>query len=276
MKKLISILGISALLLVGCGGNDDSKDSKEDKKIIVGASTTPHAEVLEEARADIEDAGYTLEIITFDDYVTPNKSLVEGDLDANFFQHKPYLDAFNEEEGKELQSVGEVFFSPIGIYSKDTTERNEKFSIDDVKEGAKISVPNDPTNEARALQLLANAKIITLKDGVGLKATKLDVVDNPKNVEIVEVDAPNVPSTIEDVDYAVINANYALSNGLETKIITSENKDSDAAKTYANIVAVNKDDVDSEKIEVLVKALQTKKVKEFINKTYKGLVISIF
>ena len=257
LRKLLSLTLaglISSALLVGC-----STASGEDKTIKVGASPTPHAEILE-----VE--GYKLEIVEFDDYVLPNTSLAEGDLDANFFQHIPYLEEMNSEKDLNLTYTAKVHIEPMGIYS----EKHK--SLDDIKDGAKIAVPNDATNEARALQLLAKNNIIEVanKDLITAK----DITKNTKNVEIVEVDAASVPSTLSDVDFAVINTNYALNVDLNpTKdALAIESSDS----PYANILACREDNKDSEKIKALTKALNSDEVKKFIEEKYKGSIVSAF
>ncbi len=207
-KKLIALVlgtALLATLFTGCGA---SEAEVEDKNIVVGASITPHSEILEAARPLIEEAGYTLEIVEFTDYVLPNTALDEGDLDANFFQHLPYLEEFNAEKGTELVSVAAVHFEALGIYAGQTTDLSE------LEEGATVAVPNDTTNEARALLLLEAEGLITVAEGAGLTATVLDIVDNPLNLEIVEIEAAQLVRTLDDVDIACINGNYALEGGL--------------------------------------------------------------
>ena len=264
LRKLLSLTLaglISSALLVGC-----STASGEDKTIKVGASPTPHAEILEVAKPLLEKEGYKLEIVEFDDYVLPNTSLAEGDLDANFFQHIPYLEEMNSEKDLNLTYTAKVHIEPMGIYS----EKHK--SLDDIKDGAKIAVPNDATNEARALQLLAKNNIIEVanKDLITAK----DITKNTKNVEIVEVDAASVPSTLSDVDFAVINTNYALNVDLNpTKdALAIESSDS----PYANILACREDNKDSEKIKALTKALNSDEDKKFIEEKYKGSIVSAF
>lgn len=266
LKKLLGITlsgVICASLLVGCSGKASSQD---DKTIKVGASPTPHAEILEQVKPLLEEKGYKLEIVQFDDYVLPNTSLAEGDLDANYFQHIPYLEEMNKEKDLSLTYTAKVHIEPIGVYS-------EKYdSLDDLKEGAKIALPNDATNEARALNLLAENGIIEVanKDLITAK----DITKNPKNIEIVEVDAAQVPSTLKDVDFAVINTNYALNVNLNpTKdAIVIESSDS----PYANVLACREDNKDSEKIKVLSEVLNSQEVKSFIEEKYKGSIIPAF
>ena len=273
MKKLLSYVAVVSLCfgLVGCGSQES-----EDKTIVVGASSSPHAVILNYAKDQVAEQGYTLEVVEYDDYPIQNIELNDGQLDANFFQHQPYLTQFNEDQGTDLVSAGAIHFEPLGIYSKDATAKNQDFSITDVKENARIALPDDPANGARALQLLADHGIIKLKKDAGLKATKIDVIENPKNVELVELDAASIPVLLADFDYAVVNGNYALSGNITDKVIATEDKDSKAAKQFANIIAVQKGNEDSKKIEVLLKALQSDKTAKFINKEFGDLVIPTF
>jgi D-methionine transport system substrate-binding protein len=243
-----------------------------DKTIVVGASSTPHAEILEQARPILEKEGYELKVIVYEDYVQPNVALDSGDLDANYFQHQPYLDQYNTENGTKLLSAGAIHYEPFGIYAGKTA------SIDALAEGAQIAVPNDATNEARALLLLEAQGIIKLKEGEGLKATKNDIAENPKNVDIVEIEAAQTARSLQDVDLAVINGNYAIEAGLNVAkdAIAVEDKASLAAQTYGNIVAVKEGNEGREDIKALVAALQSDAVKQYINDTYQGAVIPIF
>ena len=258
------VAGILSIGLIGCGGSNSSNG--DDKVIKVGVSPVPHEEIMEVAKPLLEAKGYKVEIVEFTDYVLPNTSLAEGDLDANFFQHIPYLEEMNSEKDLNLTYTAKVHIEPMGIYS----EKHK--SLDDIKDGAKIAVPNDATNEARALQLLAKNNIIEVanKDLITAK----DITKNPKNVEIVEVDAASVPSTLSDVDFAVINTNYALNVDLNpTKdALAIESSDS----PYANILACREDNKDSEKIKALTKALNSDEVKKFIEEKYKGSIVSAF
>lgn len=270
MKKTVSILlllTLTAALLSGCG-----KKSGEDKEIVVGASTTPHAEILAQTKDILKKEGYTLKIVEYTDYVQPNKALDTGDLDANYFQHQPYLDQFNKENGTKLVSAGVVHYEPFGIYPGKTA------SLDALEDGAKIAVPNDATNEARALLLLEAQGLIKIKKGAGLNATKNDIAKNPKKLQIVEIEAAQIARSLKDVDLAVINGNYAIEAGLNVAkdAIAVEAKDSLAADTYANIVAVKKGNESRKDIKALIKALQSDKVKKFINKKYEGAVVPKF
>ena len=263
---IILSLVIGSVALTGCGGKDS-----EDKTIKVGASPAPHAEILKEVKAELEKDGYKLEIVEFQDYVQPNKALDAGDIDANYFQHKPYMDEFNAKQETELVSIGAIHYEPLGLY------QGEKKSLDELAEGDKIAVPNDTTNEARALLLLESEGLIKLKKDAGLTATKQDVVENPKKLEIVELEAAIIPRSMSSVAMGVINGNYALSAGIkEETAITFESSDSAAAKTYANIIAVKKGTEDSEKSKALFKAMTSDKIKKFIEKKYGKAVVPVF
>lgn len=263
---IILSLVMGSVALTGCGGKDG-----DDKTIKVGASPAPHAEILKEVKAELEKDGYKLEIVEFQDYVQPNKALDAGDIDANYFQHKPYMDEFNAKQETELVSIGAIHYEPLGLY------QGEKKSIDELAEGDKIAVPNDTTNEARALLLLESEGLIKLKKDAGLTATKQDVVENPKKLEIVELEAAIIPRSMSSVAMGVINGNYALSAGIkEETAITFESSDSEAAKTYANIIAVKKGNEDSEKSKALFKAMTSDKIKKFIEKKYGKAVVPVF
>lgn len=263
---IILSLVIGSAALTGCGGKDG-----DDKTIKVGASPAPHAEILKEVESELEKDGYKLEVVEFQDYVQPNKALDAGDIDANYFQHKPYMDEFNAKQETELVSIGAIHYEPLGLY------QGEKKSIDELAEGDKIAVPNDTTNEARALLLLESEGLIKLKKDAGLTATKQDVVENPKKLEIVELEAAIIPRSMSSVAMGVINGNYALSAGIkEETAITFESSDSAAAKTYANIIAVKKGNEDSEKSKALLKAMTSDKIKKFIEKKYGKAVVPVF
>ena len=243
-----------------------------DKTIVVGASATPHAEILEQVKPILEKEGYELKIVEYEDYIQPNVALDSGDLDANYFQHQPYLDQYNSENGTDLVSAGSIHYEPFGIYAGKTK------SIDALQEGAQIAVPNDATNEARALLLLEAQGIIKLKEGVDLNATKNDIAEKPKKVEIVELEAAQIARSLQDVDLAVINGNYAIQAGLNVSkdAIAVEDKDSIAAQTYGNIVAVKAGNENREDIKALIAALQSEEIRKYINDTYAGAVIPIF
>lgn len=238
--------------------------------IVVGASPAPHAEILEAVKPVLAEQGITLEIKEFTDYVIPNMALEEGDLDANYFQHLPYLENFNTENNTKLSSAVAVHFEPLGVYPGKTA------SIEALADGAIIAVPSDPTNEARALQTLQTLGLIKLKDGVGLNATPLDIVENPKNITFKEIEAAQLPRTLPDVDLAVINGNYALDGGVADTMLASEDPKSEAAQKFANILAVRTGDESRPEIQALVKALTSETAKKFINDTYTGTVLPVF
>ena len=268
---LIGILAVGAL--TGCGAKSDSKDSakaSDDKKITVAASATPHAEILEEAKSLLEKKGYTLEVKVFDDYVQPNNVVESGEFDANYFQHIPYLEQFNEEKGTHLAIAGKIHYEPFGIYP------GTKKDLKDIAKGDKIAVPNDTTNEARALLLLQDNGIIKLKDGAGIKATVNNIVENPYDVEIVELEAAQVPRVVDETAFVVLNGNYALEANytVSKDALAYEKSDSEAAKTYVNVIAVKEGNEDSEKIKALVDVLKSDEIKQFIEEKYQGAVIA--
>lgn len=243
--------------------------AEEDKTITVAASPTPHAEILEAAKPLLEEQGWTLEVEEFDDYILPNDVVESGEIDANYFQHITYLNSFNEEKGTHLVNAGSIHYEPFGIYP------GTKSSLDELEEGDVIAVPNDTTNEARALLLLQDNGVITLEEGAGLTATVNEIVDNPYGVEIQELEAAQVPRVVEEVAFAVINGNYALNAGLSVSedSIAYESADSEAAKTYVNVIAVKEGNENSEGIQALVSVLKSDEIKQFINDTYAGAVI---
>lgn len=268
MKKTVAIIIVfvlAATLFAGCSKTGN------DKEIIVGASPTPHAEILKVAQEVLKEKGYTLTIKEFTDYVQPNLTLESGDLDANYFQHKPYLDNFNKENKTKLVSIAAIHYEPFGIYS----EKIE--SLAELKEGAKVAVPNDATNEARALLLLEAQGLIKLNPDAGLEATKNDITENKLNLDIVEIEAAQLARSLPDVDIAAINGNYAIQAGLNavTDALAREEKDSLTAQTYANIIAVREGEENSPKLKALVEALQSDKVREFIETQYEGTVIPL-
>ena len=296
MKKLTALLLTGALAvsaLTGCGSSSSDKaadttdkteeatDAAEDTAdtakaadgelttIKVAASATPHAEILEQAKPLLAEQGYDLEVTVFDDYVQPNLVVESGDFDANYFQHIPYLDSFNEEKGTHLVNAGGIHYEPFGIYP------GTKKSLDELAEGDSIAVPNDTTNEARALLLLQDNGIIKLKDGAGLTATKTDIVENPTNVEIVELEAAQVARVVDETAYVVLNGNYALEAGYSVgkDALAYETSDSEAAKTYVNVIAVKEGNENSDAIKALVDTLKSDDIKNYINETYDGAVI---
>ncbi|WP_455650028.1 MetQ/NlpA family ABC transporter substrate-binding protein [Enterocloster citroniae] len=243
----------------------------EMKKIIVGASPAPHAEILNAAKEVLASKGYELDIVEYTDYVLPNNALDSGDLDANYFQHKPYLDSFNEQNGTKLVSAGAIHYEPFGIYAGKTS------SLDELKDKATVLVPNDVSNEARALLLLEAQGLIKLKEGVGLEATRNDIVENPKNLDIVELEAAQLPRSLPDCDIAVINGNYAIEAGLKVSAaLAAEDSESLAATTYGNIVAVREGDETTDATKALVEALTSPEVKQFMEEKYEGAVVPLF
>lgn len=267
MKKLGSVLLISVLglaLFTGC-----TTKGTDDKTIVVGASPTPHGEILAVAGEVLKEAGYTLEVKEFTDYVQPNLTLENKELDANFFQHLPYLEDFNVKNNTKLVSAGVVHYEPLGLYP------GKIKTLDAIASGATIAIPNDTTNEARALLLLETIGLIKVDPKAGLEATPKDVIENPKNIVFKELEAAQLARSLPDVDLAVINGNYAIEAGLNagTDAIAKEEKDSLAAQTYANIVAVRAGEETSEKTLALMKALQSEKVISFIESNYQGAVV---
>ena len=247
-----------------------ASDTVEQKgTITVAASPTPHAEILAQAAPILAAEGWTLEVKEFQDYVQPNNVVESGEFDANYFQHIPYLENFNEEQGTHLVNAGGIHYEPFGIYP------GTKSSLDDIAEGDTIAVPNDTTNEARALLLLQDNGILKLKDGAGLTATVLDIEENLYNVEILELEAAQVPRVKDEVAYVVLNGNYALDAGFSVAkdSLAYEKSDSDAAKTYVNVIAVKEGNENSEKILALVGVLKSDAIRQYINDTYDGAVV---
>ena len=277
MKKFGAFLlaGVLAIgTLTGCGSTDKkaegSTGSTDSKVIKVAASATPHAEILEEAKPLLEKEGYDLEVTVFDDYVQPNEVVDSGDFDANYFQHAPYMEQFNKEKGTKLVDAGDIHYEPFGIYP------GTKKSLDEIADGDEIAVPNDTPNEARALLLLQDNGIIKLKDGAGLTATVNDIAENPHNIKIVELEAAQVARVTGETAFVVLNGNYALQAGYSVKkdALAYEAADSEAAKTYVNIIAVKDGNQDSDAIKALVKVLKSDDIKKFIDEKYDGAVIA--
>lgn len=265
-KKVIALIAVAALsvsALTGCGSK-----GADDKTIKVAATAVPHAEILEAAKPLLEEQGYTLEVQVFDDYVQPNEVVESGEFDANYFQHIPYLESFNEEKGTHLVNAGGIHYEPFGLYPGTET------SLDNI-DNATIAVPNDTTNEARALLLLQDNGYITLKDGVGLTATTKDIVENPHNISFVELEAAQVPRVVSETAYVVMNGNYALQAGFSVAkdALAYEKSDSEAAKTYVNIIAVKEGNEESDAIKALVEVLKSDDIKNYINETYDGAVV---
>ena len=266
MKKLVSF-GLSLALAVSA--LSVGAFAEEDKTITVAASATPHAEILEQAKPLLEEQGWDLEVTVFDDYVQPNLVVESGDFDANYFQHIPYLENFNEEQGTHLVNAGGIHYEPFGIYP------GTKSTLDELEDGDTIAVPNDTTNEARALLLLEANGVIKLKEDAGLTATVKDIEENPHNVEIQELEAAQVPRVKDEVAFVVLNGNYALQAGFSVAkdAIAYETSDSGAAKTYVNVIAVKEGNENSDKIKALVSVLKSDEIKNYITETYDGAVI---
>ena len=278
MTTLVLITIAAVGVFTGCGnssseGNNTTESNTTGNNtttIKVGASITPHSEILEQAKPILAKEGINLEIVQIEDAVTPNTSLAEGSLDANFFQHQPYLDDFNAENGTDLVSVGAVHYEPFGIYAGKTK------SLDELPDGATVAVPNNTTNEARALLLLQQEGLLTLKEGVDIKATVNDIASNPKNLQFKEIAPEQLVKALPDVDVAVINGNYAIEGGLKVKdALAVESDQGVAAKTYENIVVVQKKDENNEAIKKLVEVLQSDEIRKYIENTYEGAVVPI-
>lgn len=278
MKKkiaLILVLALTVFALAACGGGDTkdegAADNTEMTVLKIGASTVPHAEILNFVKPILAEEGIDLQITEYTDYVIPNTAVESHELDANYFQHVPYMDSFNEENGTHLISAVAVHYEPMGLFAGKTA------SLDELADGATIAVPNDPTNEARALLLLQQEGLIKVKDGVGLNATPNDIVDNPKNIKFFEAEAAAVARSLQDVDFAIVNGNYALEAGLKvTDALAVEDKDSEAAQTFANIVSVYEGDQERPEIQALAKVLTSEEVKKFLEETYQGAVVPVF
>ena len=277
MKKvfaLIAAFAFSALALAGCGSQQSASSGASSaasgaKTLKVGATAVPHAEILEAAKPLLEKEGITLEIVEFNDYVQPNLALNDKELDANFFQHEPYLKNFMDEHKEvKLKNAAGIHIEPMGVYSKKITK------LDELKDGATIAIPNDPTNGGRSLLLLEKAGIIKLKEGVGEKATVGDIAENKKNIKFQEVEAAQVPRTLDDVDAAVINSNFAMQVNLDPT------KDAmfieDSTSPYVNIIAVREGDENRPEIQALIKVLHSDEIKQFITEKYKGAVVPAF
>jgi D-methionine transport system substrate-binding protein len=270
MKKTVSVLAALSLTITGLAGVTVTAHAEEDNKVItVAASATPHAEILEQVKPILEEEGWDLEVTVFDDYVQPNNVVESGEFDANYFQHIPYLNNFNEERGTDLVNAGGIHYEPFGIYP------GTKSSLDDIADGDTIAVPNDTTNEARALLLLEANGIITLKEGAGLEATVKDIESYAVDIKIQELEAAQVSRVTDEVAYVVLNGNYALEAGYSVgkDALAYETSDSEAAQTYVNVIAVKSGNEDSEKIKALVDVLKSDDVKNYINETYDGAVI---
>ena len=291
-KKLLSLLVAGVLVtgvLTGCGAakeetteastaeaaseTEDTEateaENTENAVIKIAASPTPHAEILTKAKDLLAEQGYDLEITEFEDYVQPNEVVESGEFDANYFQQIPYLNCYNEEKGTHIVNAGGIHYEPFGIYP------GTKTSLDDLADGDTIAVPNDTTNEARALLLLQDNGIITLKEGAGLEATVNDIAENPKNIQIEELEAAQVARVVGENAFVVLNGNYALEAGFSVgkDALAYEKSDSEAAKTYVNIIGVKEGNENNEAIKALVDVLKSDEIKNYINESYDGAVI---
>ena len=272
MKKLLALslsLVVALGVLSGCGSKEEASGAGGKGTIKVAASATPHAEILEQAAPILEKDGWKLEVTVFDDYVQPNMVVESGEFDANYFQHIPYLNNFNEEKKTHLVNAGGIHYEPFGIYP------GQKSSLDELAEGDTIAVPNDTTNEARALLLLQDNGVIKLKAGAGLEATVKDIEENPKNIKIQELEAAQVSRVKDEVAFVVLNGNYALEAGFSVgkDAVAYEKSDSEAAKTYVNVIAVKEGNENSEAIQALVNVLKSDEIVKYINDTYDGAVV---
>ena len=272
-KRIVATIAVGILALstlVGCGAKKDGAAADGKKTLKIAASATPHAELLEQAKPILAEQGIELEITVFDDYVQPMNVVEDGEIDANYFAHVPYVDQFNEEQGTHIVNAGGIHYEPFGIYP------GTKSALADAAEGDVIAVPNDTTNEARALLLLQDNGLLKLKEGAGLTATVNDIVENPKGIEIKELEAAQVARVKDEVAFVVLNGNYALEAGLSVgqDSIAFEASDSEAAKTYVNIVAVKEGNENNAEIKALVDVLKSDAIKQYIKDTYDGAVVA--
>lgn len=280
LKTLValSLIALLSLGLMGCGKGTQANSTTaaaETKPaavtLKVGASSTPHGEILNAIKPLLAEKNITLEVVEFDDYVLPNTALENKELDANYFQHLPYLEDFNAKNGTKLSSAAAIHYEPMGIYA------GQIKNLADLQDGATIAVPNDATNEARALLLLEQAGLIKVKEDAGLQATVLDIIENPKNIKIQELEAAQVSRALPDVAMGIINGNYAILAGLKASdALISEDKDSVAAQTFGNIIAVRTGDENNDNIKALVEALKSDTSKKFIEEKYQGAVVPLF
>lgn len=278
-KKLLSLALATILtagLVTGCGSSasssdqsSSSQDTTQKKTITVAASQTPHSEILAEAAKILEKQGYELKVTVFDDYIQPNNVVESGEFDANYMEHVPYMEQFNKENGTHIVNAGGIHYEPFGIYP------GTKKKLDELAEGDTIAIPNDTTNEARALLLLQDNGLLTLKDGAGLTATINDIKENPKKLKFQELEAAQVAKVKDEVAFVVLNGNYALEAGYSVSkdSLAYEKADSEAAKTYVNIIGVKEGNENSDGIKALVKVLKSDDIKKFINDKYDGAVI---
>ncbi|MEE3436673.1 MAG: MetQ/NlpA family ABC transporter substrate-binding protein [Lachnospiraceae bacterium] len=282
MKKKIAALVLTfvfALSAAACGssaagdtGSAAAGNAEEAAEVTikVGANITPHSEILEQAKPLLKEKGINLEVVQLEDSITPNTGVIEGSLDANYFQHVPYLEQFNKENGSDLVSIGAIHYEPFGIYAGRTT------SLSELPDGALVAVPNNVTNEARALLLLAQEGLLTLKEDAGIKATVEDITENPKNISFKELAPEQLVAALPDVDIAVINGNYAIEGGLHvSEALAVEANDGLAAETYGNIIATSPEKEKDEALLTLVEVLQGEEISKYIKETYGGAVVPL-
>ena len=284
MKKLVSLLltGTLALgLLAGCGSNGGGAaatptpatggDPAQAVTLKIGASPAPHEEILQVVKEILAGQGITLEIVEFTDYIQPNEAVESGDIDANYFQHITYMNNFNAEQGTHLASVAEIHYEPMGIYA------GRAARLTDLPDGAEIGVPNDPTNGGRALLLLQEQGLITLPEDAGLKPTVLDIVDNPHNFKITEMEAAQLPRSLDSLDVAVVNGNYAIQAGLKmSDALAIESAEGTAGTAYVNVLTVKEGRENETAIQALAEAMKSQQVKDYITETYGGAVVAVF
>lgn len=284
MKKLVSLLltGTLALgLLAGCGSNGGGAaatptpatggDPAQAVTLKIGASPAPHEEILQVVKEILAGQGITLEIVEFTDYIQPNEAVESGDIDANYFQHITYMNNFNAEQGTHLASVAEIHYEPMGIYA------GRVASLTGLPDGAEIGVPNDPTNGGRALLLLQEQGLITLPEDAGLEPTVLDIVDNPHNFKITEMEAAQLPRSLDSLDVAVVNGNYAIQAGLKmSDALAIESAEGTAGTAYVNVLTVKEGRENETAIQALAEAMKSQQVKDYITETYGGAVVAVF
>lgn len=271
-RKIVSVFLAAVVTIItftGCGNSGEDQQTDNGKVITVAASETPHAEILEEAKKILEQEGWDLQVTVFDDYVLPNNVVESGEFDANYIQHIPYLESFNKENGTHIVSAGGIHYEPFGIYG------GTKHDLKEIARGDTIAVPNDTTNEARALLLLQDQGILKLKEGAGLEATINDITENPYEIKFHELEAAQIARVKEETSYIVLNGNYALAAGFSVSqdALAQETSESEAAKTYVNIIGVKEGNEDSEGIKALVRVLQSDEIRKILYEKYDGAVI---
>lgn len=270
IKKLLSaaLIAATCVFVAGCGGSDNSSASSDKKEIKMGVTAGPHAEIMEQVAKEAEKQGITIKVVEFNDFVQPNKALAEKDLDMNSMQHQPYLDNITKKQGLKLVSIGKTIILPMAVYS------HKYKSIDEIADGASVTIPNDPTNGGRALLLLQQAGLITLKNGNSVDASIPDITANPKNLQFIELDAAQISRSLDDTDVACVNTNYAIPAGLNPQkdSILIESKDS----PYANVMVVREEDKDNATYQKVLTIYQSEPIKKFIDEHFQGSCIAAF